>query len=147
MPSCTRLSICFDNDFKIKSKQGISHLLTPSQTTPTYLDGVSFQLPACRKHTLAKVAGNGTMTHAQFSGFVTVHTSRMRLGEQLCWSLAKIIDHPFRVLAFFRVCDCVKVNGSWKADNILHFSRIILVYYYECCNLIGYSTHYVFLDR
>ncbi len=27
------------------------------------------------------------------------------------------------------------------------FSRIIPVYYCKCCNLIGYSTRYLFLDR
>ena len=27
------------------------------------------------------------------------------------------------------------------------FSKIILVYYCKCCNLIGYPTHYLFLDR
>ena len=30
---------------------------------------------------------------------------------------------------------------------LLEFSRIILVYYCKCCNLIGYSTCYLFLDR
>ncbi len=32
--------------------------------------------------------------------------------------------------------------------NVIYlFSRIILVYYCKCCNLIGYSTRYLFLDR
>ena len=30
---------------------------------------------------------------------------------------------------------------------LILISRIILVYYYKCCNLIGYFTHYLFLDR
>ena len=28
---------------------------------------------------------------------------------------------------------------------IIFFSRIILVYYCKCCNLIGYSTRYLFI--
>ena len=30
---------------------------------------------------------------------------------------------------------------------VIDISRIILVYYCKCCNLIGYSTRYLFLDR
>ena len=30
---------------------------------------------------------------------------------------------------------------------VIVISRIILVYYCKCCNLIGYSTRYLFLDR
>ena len=32
------------------------------------------------------------------------------------------------------------------ACDLFIFSRIILVYYCKCCNLIGYSTRYLFLD-
>ena len=31
--------------------------------------------------------------------------------------------------------------------TICHFSRIMLIYYCKYCNLIGYSTRYLFLDR
>ena len=31
------------------------------------------------------------------------------------------------------------------ATHIISFSRIILVYYCKCCNLIGYSTRYLFI--
>ena len=31
--------------------------------------------------------------------------------------------------------------------DIITFSRIILVYYCKCCNLIDYSTRYLFLVR
>ena len=30
---------------------------------------------------------------------------------------------------------------------LISVSRIVLVYYSKCCNLIGYSTRYLFLDR
>jgi hypothetical protein len=38
---------------------------------------------------------------------------------------------------------------SWHIQQLVlnTISRIILVYYCKCCNLIGYSTHYLFLDR
>ena len=36
---------------------------------------------------------------------------------------------------------------SFLNHSIFNFSRIILVYYCKCCNLIGYSTHYLFIIR
>ena len=38
--------------------------------------------------------------------------------------------------------------GTILLSNILFLvNRIILVYYCKCCNLIGFSTCYLFLDR
>ena len=51
-------------------------------------------------------------------------------------------------------CRTVNYQNSYyitaaKVWNTLlsHISRIILVFYCKCCNLIGYSTRYLFLDR
>ncbi len=44
-------------------------------------------------------------------------------------------------------------TGQWftvttiMTCNITMISRIILVYYCKCCNLIGYCTRYLFINR
>ena len=38
-----------------------------------------------------------------------------------------------------------KVQSGCQCLN--YIGKIILVYYCKCCNLIGYSTHFSFLDR
>ena len=40
-----------------------------------------------------------------------------------------------------------KLDPKFWRINLCNISRIILVYYCKCCNLIGYSTRYLFLDR
>ena len=46
---------------------------------------------------------------------------------------------------------CFFFNFSFSDNScfrkIFVFSRIILVYYCKCCNLIGYSTRYLFIIR
>ena len=37
------------------------------------------------------------------------------------------------------------ISGHADNVNLIHISRIILVYYCECCNWIGYSTRYLFI--
>ena len=41
----------------------------------------------------------------------------------------------------------IKISKNNYRYIISRFSRIILVYYCKCCNLIGYSSRYLFLDR
>ena len=38
-------------------------------------------------------------------------------------------------------------NITTTSYVVIIISRIILVYYCNCCNLIGYSTCYLFVDR
>ena len=38
-------------------------------------------------------------------------------------------------------------NRFFLRKALILISRIILVFYCKCCNLIGYSTRYLFLDR
>ena len=40
-----------------------------------------------------------------------------------------------------------KDRNRYGGGLLIYISRIILVYYCKCCNLIGYSTRYLFLDR
>ena len=42
---------------------------------------------------------------------------------------------------------CTVISIVFKPFLIIFISRIILVFYCKCCNLIGYSTRYLFLDR
>ena len=38
-------------------------------------------------------------------------------------------------------------QSIYNKDILYLFSRFILVYYCKCCDLIGYSTRYLFLDK
>ena len=42
-----------------------------------------------------------------------------------------------------------QINSGLRSNlnHLIIFSRIILVYHCKCCNLIGYSTRYLFFDR
>ena len=45
-------------------------------------------------------------------------------------------------------CDIFVAIGEKTLHYVIYFiSRITLVFYCKCCNLIGYSTRYLFLDR
>ena len=59
--------------------------------------------------------------------------------------LHAVVDSP-QTLFKKEVMPLTAVNLQVK-HALLTFSRIILVYYYKCCNLIGYSTRYLFIIR
>ena len=78
---------------------------------------------------------------------------------------AKMCDNLFNMISIVKILK-IKIaqissadQGNVDEDNdsetenseVLHvlikFSRIILVYYCKCCNLIGYSARYLFIIR
>ena len=48
--------------------------------------------------------------------------------------------------SFIRYSKNTSLYWGWRKSK-WDYSRIILIYYCKCCNLIGYSTRYLFLDR
>ena len=67
--------------------------------------------------------------------------------KQSCWNLMKLAS-------LLQLIDKLQPQEARKAAAhaviiicIIYFSRIILVYYCKCCNLIGYSTRYLFIIR
>ena len=49
----------------------------------------------------------------------------------------------FRKLDWIPFCDEAEIR---KCSTILN-SKSLLAYYYKCCNLIGYATRYLFVNR
>ena len=52
-----------------------------------------------------------------------------------------------KVAQFLQICYTQIMQTRPTLPELTFISRIILVYYCKCCNLIGYSTRYLFIIR
>ena len=48
----------------------------------------------------------------------------MRLFQELAWSLAKVVDHPFQSFSLLRVLDGVQVDGALVGAVVEHVEGI-----------------------
>ena len=107
----------------------------------------------CGKYELPSIVNfifrfnNRHETECQINNLKYIYFACCRRGRVI--NVVRYALRPLGALSLTTARDVARTfkGGGGALQILITISRIILVYYCKCCNLIGYSTRYLFLDR
>ena len=70
-----------------------------------------------------------------------VFTCHVKIAQWECGTETDVTSCPPCLASLF------SRSVSWISHSMYIFSKNLLVYYCKCCNLIGYATRYLFVNR